>query len=336
MNKNKYLCVSAARRRLLVAGAALPALAWTCTARAQTKPPVVIGWLNLGAREPNSYMSNGFREGMAALGWTVGVHYVLEERWGEGRRERMQAYAQELAAKKPAVIVAHPGSSARMAAKAAPATPIVHLGSDALAIGLVKSLARPGGMITGLTNVNAELSAKLIELLVESVPKLRRIGFFADAAGPSYGTYVNVVHHAAKRYRFEASIADVMKPEDIEPAAARLARDKVQALVLFPTTLLAGERQKIATLALARRWPLVSSSPAFPYAGALFSYGPDYAETYRRAAYFVDRILKGAKPGDLPIEQPTKYEMVLNLKTAKALGITIPQSILVRANKVIE
>lgn len=328
--------VSDTRRRLIAAGAAGSAYALLGAARAQGRPPVVIGWLNLGAREPNKHMLDAFHEGMAALGWKSGVHYVLEERWGEGRRERMPALAQELAAKKPAAIVGNPGAIAGMAAKAAPATPVVLLGSDALAIGLVKSLARPGGMLTGISNVNAEINAKLIELLVESQPRLRRIGFLADASGPSYGNFLKVVQHAAERYRFEASIADVLKAEDVEPAIARLVKDKVQALVLLSTSVLAGERKKIVTLALAQHWALVTPSPAFTEAGGLFSYGPDSIVYNRRAAYFVDRILKGAKPGDLPIEQPTTFEMVLNLKTAKTLGITIPQSILVRANRVIE
>ena len=324
------------RRKLLVAGAAWPALAWADAVRAQAKPPVLIGWLNLGAREPNLDTLNAFHEGMAGLGWKAGVQYVLEERWGDGRRERMPALAQELAAKKPAVIVATPGSIAIMAAKAAPTTPIVHLGSDPLATGLVKSLARPGGMITGLSSVNAEINAKLIELLVESLPRLRRIGFFADASGPSYGNFVKVVRLAAERYRFEASIVHVVKPEDIEPAIARLAQDKVQALVLLSTSLLGAYREQIVKRALAHRWPVVCSTPLFVEAGALFSYSGDRAATYRRAAYFVDRILKGAKPGDLPIEQPTKFEMVINMKTAKSLGLKIPNSILVQATRVIE
>lgn len=336
LNENRYLSMIAMRRRLIVAGSVWPALALAATAHAQTKPPVVVGWLSLGAREPNNHLMQTFHEGMAALGWTAGPHYVLEARRGEGHRERMPALMRELVATKPAVIVASPGSSARMAAKAAPATPIVHFGSDALAIGLVKSLARPEGTITDVSNVNAEINAKVIELLVESMPKLRRIGFFADALGPSYGNFVKVVQRAAQRHHFEASIADVVKPEDIEPAITRLAKDKVQALVLLTASVLTGERQKIIKLSLAQRWALVTSSAGFAEAGALFSYGPDAVEPYRRAAYFVDRLLKGAKPGELPIEQPTTFNMVLNLKTAKALGITFPQAILVRASKVIE
>ena len=328
--------INDARRRLIVAGAAWPALALLGAARAQSKPPVLIGWISPGARETSIDALNAFHEGMAALGWKAGVQYVLEEHWGEGRGERMPALAQALAGRKPAVIVANPSATAGIAAKAAPATPVVLVGGDPVISGLVTSLARPGGMITGLSNVNAEINEKLIQLLMESLPKLQRIGFFADASGPGYGNNVKTVHRAAERYRFAATIADVVKPQDIEPAIARLAQDKAQALVLLTTSWLTAHRQQIVKLALAHRWPVVCNHPTFAEAGALFSYGPDPGEAYRRAAYFVDRILKGAKPGDLPIEQPTKYEMVLNLKTAKALGITIPQSILVRANKVIE
>ncbi len=335
---NEYgsLPVSATRRRLIATGAAWPLLAFGGRARAQSKPPLLIGWISLFAREPNIARVSAFHEGMAALGWKAGTHYVLEEHWGEGRRERMPALVQALAARKPAVIVANPAATATMAAKAAPATPIVYFGSDALASGLVKTLARPGGMITGVSNVNIEINAKLIELLLEAMPSLRRIGFFADPAGPTYGNFVTVVQRAAAYYHFETSIAHVLKPEDIEPAVARLAKDKVQALVLLSAAPTVGERHKVISLARVQRWPVVVNNLAFAEAGALFVYGADAAETHRRVAYFVDRILKGANPGDLPIEQPTKFEMVLNLKTAKALGITIPQSILVRANRVIE
>lgn len=322
------------RRRLIVFGAGCSALAWSGVARAQ--PPMVIGWLSPGSREANTKSLNAFHEGMAALGWKVSAQYVIDEHWADGQLNRLPSLAQALAARKPAIIVVNTAATAGLMAKAAPATPVVMTGGEPLTSGLVKSLARPGGMITGLSNVNTEIIDKLIELLVESMPKLRRIGFFADASNPSYGVNVKIVRRAAERYRFEASIADVVKPEDIEPAIARLTKDKVQALVLLSTSWLQVHRQQIVKLALAQRWPLICNSNNFTEAGALFNYGANSAEGYRRVAYFVDRILKGTKPGDLPIEQPTVFEMVLNLKTAKALGITFPQSILVRATKVIE
>ena len=336
MNKNKYLRIYSARRRLLIASAAWPTLGWAGAVRAQVKPPILIGWLNAGARDLALDVLNGFNEGMAALGWKAGAQYVLEERWADGRTERLPALAQEIAAMKPAIVVASSANVARTAAKAAPMTPIVFAAGDPISTGLVKSLARPGGMITGVSNVSADINAKLVELLVESLPKLRRVGFLADATSPNHGANVSIARRAAERYRIEAHVADVVKPEEIEPALARLAKDKVQALVLFSSPWISTYRQPILKFALAQRWPVVGGVNTYAEQGALFSYGADRAALSRRSAYYVDRILKGAKPSDLPIEQPTVFEMVINMKTAKALGITFPQTILVRATRVIE
>ena len=319
-----------------MAAAAWPALAWTGTLRAQVKPPVVIGWLNANSREPSLAGLAAFNEGMAALGWKLGAQYVLEERYADGRLDRLPALAQELAAKHPAVIVAVPSPAAGAAAAAAPTTPVVLANGDPLTFGLVTSLARPGGMITGLSNVSADLNQKVIDLLVEAVPKLQRVGLLADSATPRLGIFTTSALRAAERLRVEAVVADVARPDDIEPAIERLAKATVQSLVILSTTWGTGHFPTIVSLALAQRWPVVGTLASIPRLGGLLSYGPDRNALQRRAAYYVDRILKGAKPGDLPIEQPTTFEMVLNMKTAKTLGITIPQSIWLRATEVIE
>jgi putative tryptophan/tyrosine transport system substrate-binding protein len=235
-----------------------------------------------------------------------------------------------------AVIVAAPSPAALAAAAAALTTPIVLANGDPLTFGLVTSLARPGGMITGLSNVTADLNQKVFELLVESVPKLQRVGLWADSSSPNLGAFVTSARRAAEHFRVEAVVADVARPQDIEPAMARLVKAKVQGVVILSSTWMAIHYPNIVNLALAQRWPVVGSLSAIPRFGGLFSYGPDRVALYRRSAYYVDRILKGAKPGDLPIEQPTVFELVINLKTAKALGITIPPSMRIRATEVIE
>lgn len=326
------------RRRWLAAGVAWPALAWTGALRAQAKPPVVIGWLDTTSPDGSRPFRNAFNEGMAALGWKLGTQYVLEERHADARVERLPALAQELAAKQPAVIVAWPSASVFAAAVAAPTTPVVLMNGDPLATGLVTSLARPGGLITGLSNVSGDTTLKVIELLVEALPKLQRIGFLADSStGPSHGsTVVAQARRAAERLRVEAVIADMAKPEDIEPAMAQLAKGKAQALVILPSVWFSGHFSTIIQAGLARRWPVVGISPGIPSQGGLFRFGPDNLALARRAAHYVDRILKGAKPGDLPIEQPTTFELILNMKTARALGIAIPPSMRLRATEVIE
>lgn len=305
---------------------------------AQAKPPVLIGWLEASAREGDTYRLKSFKEGMAALGWKEGVDYVLEQRWAQGQMDRLPALAAEIAAKKPAIIVTTPSDSTRAAAKAAPATPIVQANGGPQLVGLIKSIARPGGMVTGLTNINTEIGSKHVELLRDAVPGLRRIGYLADtAANKSVPVqYIDEIRRAAEQLRLELKVAEVSRPEDIDPALLRLAKDGAQALLLGNSAWFTSERQRVANFCLAQRWPFIANSSTYADAGALASYGADRAALVRRAAYFVDRILKGTKPGDLPIERPTKFETVVNLKTAKALGLTIPQTVMVRADRVIE
>jgi putative tryptophan/tyrosine transport system substrate-binding protein len=270
---------------------------------------------------------------MAALGWKEGAQYVVVERSAEGQLDRLPALAQEIAANKPAVIVVITSAAARAAMAAAPATPIVMAIGEPLSSGLVSNLARPGGMVTGLSNVSADLDLKCIELLLESVPRLKRIGFLIE---PSFGPRVNRLRNAAEQLRFEAVFADVARPQDVEPAFARLVKDKAQALVLLAPVWLGQFHPQIIGLALAQRWPVVGTQSAIARQGGLFIYGPDSMALIQRSANYVDRILKGAKPGDLPIEQPTSFELVLNLKTAKQLGITFPRSVMARATERME
>jgi len=340
MNENKYLRVSNHRRALIAAGAAIPALAWAGVARAQTKPPVLIGWLNTGSNKTQRYLLEAFKEGMRALGWQEGANYVLEDRWAEGWEDRVPRLAEELAARKPAVIVTAQSFSTLGAAKAAPTTPIVQaygVGGVLMERRLVASLARPGGLVTGQVNLAIEVSEKRLELLLECAPSIRRVGFLIDASNAATQTEtVKTVERVLARYRIEGRLGEMSGPDDIEPVMARLAKEDVRALVVMPGSFFDINRERIFAVAMKHRWPVAGGGSNFAAAGALLTYGIDAAGSYQRAAYFVDRILKGTKPADLPMEQPTKFEVIVNMKTAKALGITIPQTVLVRTTKVIE
>ena len=323
------------RRKWLGAGAAWPALAWAGVLCAQTKAPVVIGWL-IPVGSGGGQVPLAFHEGMATLGWKEGAPYVTDSRSAQGQLDRLPALAQEIAASKPAVIVVITSGAARAAMAAAPATPIVVAIGDPLSTGLVSNLARPGGMITGLSNVSADLNLKCIELLLEAVPKLKRVGFLVESTSPSHAAAVNRLRSATEQLRVEAVFALVARPRDVEPAFARLVKDKAQALVLLAPVWLGQFHPQIIGLALAQRWPVVGTPSYIARQGGLFIYGPDSMALIRRSAAYVDRILKGAKPWDLPIEQPTTFELVLNLKTAKQLGITLPRSVMARATELIE
>jgi putative ABC transport system substrate-binding protein len=228
----------------------------------------------------------------------------------------------------------------RAAAKAAPATPIVAVADGLLQTGLVKSLARPGGMVTGVSNQLTEVQDKYLELLVAAVPGLKRIGaLVSDARAPSpfWAQSMETARRSAVQHKVEVRFEGAATIEEIEPALSRLHQQGVQALILLAAPLFAAESARIMKLAASYRWPLVGNHSLIrDERGALLTYGLDFDWQYRRVAQYVDRILKGAKPGELPIEQPTRFELVVNLKTAKALGLTIPQSFLIRADRVIE
>ena len=302
------------------------------------KPPVVIGWLGTGQR-PEAGAGNlaEFKKELATLGWQEGAHYVLEERYAAGQPSRLPVFAEELAAKKPALIVAVGGTGSIAAAKVAPKIPIVQVtGISPVDTGFAASLARPGGMVTGLTNLTSETSAKYLELLLAAAPKVRRVGILVNVKNPAYAFHIKNTHAAIERFRIEARFAEVGSAEELDRALPQLAKEGVQALVVLPSGVLFNpERQRILQFALSQRWPVISGSE-WGAAGALLSYSADILALYRRAAHYVDRILKGARPADLPIEQPTTFELVVNLKTAKALGLTLPPEIMVQATRVIQ
>ena len=322
------------RRKLVIALGACASVPGTLFAQAK-KAPVLIGWLSINSREREAQFIATFIDGLTALGWKERSQFLIEGRWTEGRQDRVQPLAKELAAKKPAVIVAVSLTAAAAATKAAPDTPIVASGADMIAAGLAKSLARPGGMITGVTNVSGTIVEKYLELLLTAAPGVKRVGFLVASDSAAYDEYTNEMRRSVAQYKVNAHSAAVGTREEIELAVARLANEGVQGLIVLSAAGLFNiKRKPILTLALAQRWPVIVRGGAWVQEGALLSYAASSAAP--RLAYYVDRILNGAKPGDVPIEQPTEFELVVNLKTAKALGLTMPPEIMVQATQVIQ
>jgi putative ABC transport system substrate-binding protein len=262
---------------------------------------------------------------------------TIERRFSEGRNERYRALARELVNLKLDLIVA-PGTAAALAAKEATSTiPIVTVVvGDPVGARLIASLARPGGNVTGMSSSAPDIIAKGLELLKEAAPRLSRVAVLRNAATPVYVTSFKELEVAARTLRVRLQPIDVRSPKDIESGFAAMTKERADALIQMDDPFISLQRRRIADLALQRRLPTVSSERIYPEAGALMSYGASFADLFRRAATYVDKILKGAKPADLPVEQPTKFELVINLKTAKALGLALPPSLLQRADEVIQ
>jgi putative ABC transport system substrate-binding protein len=324
------------RRKLLVALGA-GALAAPLTLFAQQKGKVWrIGVLGTASASGFAGRVDALRAGLRDLGYVEGKNIVIEYRWAEGKYERLPELAAELVRLKVDVIVTHgPGI---LAAKSTTTTiPIVMAsGADAVALGLVVSLARPGGNVTGMTSLSPEVTAKRLELLKDAFPRTRQVAVLLNPDNPSQiGTVFRAMEATAKSLKMELHQFGVRAPGDFDSAFAAMAKRHVDAVVSTEDGVLAAHFGVIAKLAAKMRLPSLGTTE-LAEAGGLMAYGTNQRELWRRAATFVDKILKGAKPGDLPVEQPTKFELVINLKTAKALGLTIPQTVLFRADRVIE
>jgi putative tryptophan/tyrosine transport system substrate-binding protein len=323
------------RRRVLRILSSTPFLLAT-DASAQAKRLVAIGYLAVGSQNGTARFFTAFNEGLASLGWTEGTNYTLVARWADSDLARLDRLAGEIAARAPAIVVAAPTPAVIAAAKALPSVPIVQAnGSDPVEIGLVESFARPGGMITGLTNIIGEVSEKYLDLLLVVVPQIQCVGFLFEPDRTNLESVESARSSIAHR-RVESRFASAAKVSELEPAIAKLAVEGAQALVVLSGSFFPSERKRIVGAALSHRWPIMSGLREFTDEGGLMSYGADRSTLYRRAAYYVDKILKGAQPRDLPIERPTKFDLVINLRTAKALGLAIPQSLLLRADEVIQ
>ncbi len=295
-----------------------------------------IGFLGTVSASGWAPQVEALREGLRDLGYTEGKNIVIEYRWAEGKYERLPELATGLVRLGVDVIVTH-GTPGTLAAKRTTTTiPIVMATSgDAVASGLVASLAQPGGNVTGLTFFDPQLSAKRLELLKEVAPRIGQVALLWNSGNPATGISLQLVDRTAKQLKLGLQQFSIRSPEEIERAFAAMAQAHVDAVWIHQDQMLIENTKVIAELSAKYRLPSAGFG-GYAEAGGLIEYGVNVAGLFRRAAYFVDKILKGAKPGDLPIEQPTRFELVINVKTAKALGLTIPQSILVRADRVIE
>src|SRR5882724_1145148 len=282
---------------------------------------------------------NGLKQGLRALGWTEGENLVIEARFAEGKPERLAGLAAELIRLNVDVIVALPNTPTALAAKKATTTvPVVMTAADPVAAGLVASLAKPGGNITGVAVLNTEIVVKRVELLLEAVPGISEIGYLVRADNPGTVQAWEVAKAAAAKLGVKLRRFDVnpFQPADLERAIATVANQRLGAMLVPADQSFYDQRRLIGVVAAKHRLPWVTAYPASVEAGALLSYGPDNRDVWQRLVRLVDKILKGAKPADLPVEQVAKFELAVNMKTAKALGLTIPQTLLLRADQVIQ
>jgi putative ABC transport system substrate-binding protein len=302
---------------------------------AQPSVPLV-GFLSAGSRT-TSIGAPALQDGLRELGWTPGLNIRIEYRWSDGRHERLDSLARDLVRLNPTVIVAGSGPAASVAKRITTTIPIVFetLGDPVMA-GLVDSLARPGGNLTGVAGISAELSGKRLQLLRELVPGLTRLALLVNPRNVMAPVVIRETEDAARSLGVTLQVAEVRDPDHLDRALSAIAHARAGALFVLPDPMLFDQRTRIVRLVGQHRLPAVYVESGWVPAGGLMSYAPDLRAQYRRAAVYVDRILKGAKPADLPVEQPTKFELVINLRTAKALGLTIPQSVLVRADYLIE
>lgn len=323
------------RRREFV-GIVGSAAVWPLAARAQQQPKLpTIGFLGTTDASAWSYWAAAFIQRLAELGWIDGRTAAIEYRWAEGRNERFAEIAAEFVRLKVDVIVTS-GGAVVATKQATSVIPIVFaIAADPVGDGLVTSLARPGGNATGLSNLSAALIGKRLELLREVVPRLGALGIMANVGYAASVLEMGEVQALARKLAVEVVTLEIRRVEDIALSIAAL-KGRADALYVVGDPLATTNRIRINTLALGERLPTMHAVRHFVEAEGLMSYGPNFPDLFRRAAEYVDKILRGARPGDLPVEEATKFELVVNLKTAKALGLTIPASLLARADEVIE
>lgn len=324
------------RRKLLIALGA-GALAAPFVSRAQQQPAKIarIGFLGAETSSDTASRIEAMRNGLRSFGYVEGKNIVIEFRWAEGKYERLRDLAADLVGLKVDILVTD-GAKASLAAKQATATvPIVIANvSDPIALGLVSGLARPGGNITGSASFGPESGAKRLELLREFMPRIKLIGVLLNPGNPSSVPKLEALQTAATSLKVELYPAEVRAASAFDSVFVTLAKRRVEALIVDTDTLFVANGNAIASMATKGRLPSVGSAE-FAEAGGMMGYGPNLLELFGRVGYFTDRILRGSKPGDLPIERATRFELVINTKTTKALGITIPKAILVRADRVI-
>ena len=320
------------RQFLLAAGALLAAP----LGRAQQAKTHRVAWLSALSEKGSAPFLEPFLQGMAEHGYVAGRNLVIDARYGNDSREALEKLAIEAAAPKPAVFVAQ-GAGLHAARKVPGNIPVVFgFSGDPVELGVVQSLGRPGGRFTGVTFLAYELSGKRVELLREVLPGVKRIGVVSNPRHVGDQKEFDATRQAATKLGLEVTHHPAGTVAELERALTGIAATGAEAMMIHPDGLMVQQRDAIARFSIQNRIPAVSGWASIAEAGSLMTYGPVEREAYRRLAYYVDRILRGASPSDLPVELPAKLEMVVNLKTAKALGLTLPQSILLRADRVIE
>jgi len=325
------------RRAASAAALALAIVTAPSVADTQPSPKIPrIGYLGPASPTEGAFLLQSFRQGLRELGYVEGQNIFIDYRWAEGRPDRMPALAAELVQLRVDVIFTYSNATVGALQKATRTIPIVTASfADPVRNGFVASLARPGGNITGFTGVTEDLTQKWMELLTEAVPKTSRIAVLTVSSANHHRLWLEM-QGAAGALKLTLQRQEVAGSEDIEPAFARLVGDRAQGLIVLPSAPINASRTQIVSLAAKHRLPGMYPDSQYVKAGGLMSYAADNSDLHRRAATYVDRLLKGAKPGDLPIQQPTTFELVINLRTARALGLMIPPSVLLRADQTIE
>jgi putative ABC transport system substrate-binding protein len=320
---------------MLLGGAAA---AWPLAARAQQPAAIpVIGFLRSTSIERAAQLVAAFRQGLKESGYIEGQNVAIEYRSAEGQYDRLPALAEDLVRRQVAVIVATGGDAPALAAKAATSTiPIVFTGEDPIRAGLVASLSHPGGNLTGVNLLTSETGSKRLGLLRELVPKAATIAVLINPKTPGVERHLPDVQSAARTLGLQIRALNVTNESEIDAAFGALARERPDALLVNPDPFMNSRREQVVTLANHYRLPALYEWREFVEAGGLMSYGPSHTEPYRLIGTYTGRILKGAKPAELPVVQSTKFELVINLKTAKALGLTVPNTVLIAADEVIE
>jgi putative ABC transport system substrate-binding protein len=322
-------------RRKLLAALGAGALGPLPLVFAQQPSSSRVGWLSLD-QAAGSLFFDPFRAGLRDLGWLEGRNLTIEARWAEGSRERLELMAAELVTLKPHVIVTQGGALQPFRRMPATVPVVFGFSGDPVEAGFAESLARPGRNLTGVSFLSLELVGKRIELLKDVIPILTRVAILASPEHPGEQAELHASQAAAKALGLTLEYFPVRDVPELETALAAIPRSRVQATVVFPDALTLRSRDRIARFGLEHRMPVVSGWAQFADAGCLVTYGPNLRAAFRRLAAYVDRILRGAKPGELPIELPTSVELVVNMKTAATLGIKVPPAVLARADRVIE
>jgi putative ABC transport system substrate-binding protein len=337
-NSKRHMVKPTSDLRLLISGLAVLLLVLSVPAEAQQSGKIPrIGYLTAVSVSGFASRTDAFRKGLRELGYIEGKSIVIDYRYGDGKTDRLNQLADELVRLKVDVIVTG-GAPATIAAKDATRTIPIVMGSDAdpVGSGIVTSLARPGGNITGFSTLATEIGGKRLELLKEIVPRLSHVAVFGTSTYPGNAQALKETEVAAGAFGVTLQYRDVLDPKEIDAAFQEATKARVGAVLVLASSVLLSQRARITDLVIKNGVPAIYPNGEYVEDGGLMSYGPNIVDLFRRSATYVDKILKGAKPGDLPVEQPTKFEFVINLKTAKQIGVTIPQSVLYRADRVIK